>query len=106
MNGRRMNHLANALRAVEPDPTSAPSATDAVPVAGSYRSTPRNGAGVNGNGDAHHGQLEELTNLKVRFLAVLNHEIRTPLSGIMGMTDLLLETTLDDEQREIGRAHV
>lgn len=44
--------------------------------------------------------MEDLTNLKVRFLAVLNHEIRTPLSGIMGMTDLLLETRLDDEQRE------
>ncbi|HUQ94407.1 MAG TPA: response regulator [Bryobacteraceae bacterium] len=44
--------------------------------------------------------IEDLTNLKVRFLAVLNHEIRTPLSGIMGMTDLLLETGLDDEQRE------
>lgn len=55
---------------------------------------------VSGNGDGHPGQLEELTNLKVRFLAVLNHEIRTPLSGIMGMTDLLLETKLDDEQRE------
>lgn len=43
---------------------------------------------------------EDLANLKGRFLAVLNHEIRTPLSGIMGMTDLLMETTLDDEQRE------
>ena len=29
-----------------------------------------------------------------------NHEIRTPLSGIVGMTDLLLETMLDEEQRE------
>ncbi|MBI3684026.1 MAG: response regulator [Acidobacteria bacterium] len=44
--------------------------------------------------------MEEITNIKSRFLAVLNHEIRTPLSGIMGMTDLLLETRLDDEQRE------
>ena len=45
-------------------------------------------------------ETEDLTNLKVQFLATLNHEIRTPLSGIMGMMDLLLETRLDSEQRE------
>jgi len=46
------------------------------------------------------GPQNELDQLKGLFLASLNHEIRTPLSGILGMTDLLLETTLDDEQRE------
>src|SRR5260370_2487507 len=35
-----------------------------------------------------------------RFLASLNHEVRTPLSGILGMTDLLLETKLDEEQKD------
>ncbi len=43
---------------------------------------------------------EEIEQIKGTFLASLNHEIRTPLSGIMGMADLLLETSLDDEQRE------
>jgi CheY-like chemotaxis protein len=43
---------------------------------------------------------DELQQLKGTFLASLNHEIRTPLAGIMGMADLLLETTLDEEQRE------
>ncbi len=43
---------------------------------------------------------EEIEQLKGTFLASLNHEIRTPLAGIMGMADLLLETTLDEEQRE------
>ena len=43
---------------------------------------------------------ENLATLKQQFLASLNHEIRTPLSGIMGMTDLLLETPLDAEQQE------
>ena len=43
---------------------------------------------------------DELARLKGTFLASLNHEIRTPLAGIMGMADLLLETSLDEEQRE------
>ena len=34
----------------------------------------------------------QLDQVKGVFLASLNHEIRTPLSGIMGMLDLLLET--------------
>src|SRR4029079_8236816 len=42
----------------------------------------------------------EIDRLKGTFLANLNHEVRTPLSGIMGMTDLLLETRLDEEQRD------
>lgn len=43
---------------------------------------------------------KELDELKGTFLASLNHEIRTPLSGILGMVDLLLETELTDEQRD------
>jgi CheY-like chemotaxis protein len=44
--------------------------------------------------------VNDLEVLKSQFLASLNHEIRTPLSGIIGMTDLLLETSLDPEQKE------
>lgn len=47
---------------------------------------------------------DELSELKGQFLASLNHEIRTPLSGILGMTDLLLETPLSEDQREYASA--
>ena len=45
----------------------------------------------------------EYDQLKGQFLASLNHELRTPLSGVLGMTDLLLETQLDGEQREYAQ---
>lgn len=41
---------------------------------------------------------------KARLLAELSHEVRTPLAGVVGMADLLLETPLDAEQREYAEA--
>ncbi|MEO1151049.1 MAG: response regulator [Pseudomonadota bacterium] len=81
-------------------------ASDTLGAAGSY---PQKEVGGSILDRLHGGGFDPDTaghrsDFKIKFLATMSHEMRTPLNGILGMTGLLLDTPLDANQRAYADA--
>ncbi|GAB1623140.1 aerobic respiration two-component sensor histidine kinase ArcB [Agarivorans albus] len=48
----------------------------------------------------HQANIEKANRDKTQFISTLSHELRTPLNGVVGLSQMLLDTPLNDDQRK------